>query len=77
VSNYFEKECESFHINIGELTHERSILGSRWRDNNIKMDLREIWWENVDWMQLVQHRNQLCELGNENSGSAQCGEFLD
>jgi hypothetical protein len=28
----------------------------RWEDN-IKMDLREIWWEGVDWMYLVQNRD--------------------
>jgi hypothetical protein len=28
-----------------------------WGDN-IKMDLREIWWEIVDWIQLVQNRDR-------------------
>jgi hypothetical protein len=27
-------------------------------ENNIKMDLREIGWEVVDWMHLVQDRDQ-------------------
>jgi hypothetical protein len=29
----------------------------RWKDN-IRMDLREVWWEGVDWMHLVQVRDQ-------------------
>jgi len=27
-------------------------------EDNIRMDLREIWWENVDWMHLAQDRDQ-------------------
>jgi len=26
--------------------------------DNIRMDLREIWWEDVDWMLLAQDRDQ-------------------
>jgi hypothetical protein len=29
----------------------------RWEDN-IEMDLREIWWEGVDWIHLAQGRDQ-------------------
>jgi hypothetical protein len=29
----------------------------RWKDN-IRMDLREIGWEDVDWIHLVQDRGQ-------------------
>jgi hypothetical protein len=29
----------------------------RWEDD-IRMDLREIWWEVVDWMHLAQDRDQ-------------------
>jgi hypothetical protein len=29
----------------------------RWEDN-IKMNLREIWWEGVDWIHLAQDRDQ-------------------
>jgi hypothetical protein len=28
------------------------------REDNIRMDLREIWWEGVDWMHLVQDKDQ-------------------
>jgi hypothetical protein len=35
-------------------------LGSRRRrrEDNIRMDLREIGWEGVDWMHLVQDKDQ-------------------
>jgi hypothetical protein len=33
----------------------------RWEDN-IRMDRREIGWEGVDWIHLVQDRNQLRAL---------------
>jgi hypothetical protein len=35
----------------------------RWEDNII-MDLREIWWKAVDWMQLAQDRYQWRALVN-------------
>jgi hypothetical protein len=52
-----------------------------WEDN-ITMDVAEIGWEIVDWMHMVQDRDQgpgtgCCELGNEPSGSIKGGEFLD
>jgi hypothetical protein len=38
----------------------------RWVDN-IKMDLREIGWDDMDWIDLAQERDQWgsCEYGNE------------
>jgi hypothetical protein len=44
------------------------------------MDLREIGFGDVDWIQWAQDRDQVagsCEHGNEPSGSIKCGEFLD
>jgi hypothetical protein len=35
----------------------------RWVDN-IKMDLREIWWDNVDWIDLAQDRDRWRALVN-------------
>jgi hypothetical protein len=35
----------------------------RWKDN-IKMDLREIGWESMDWMHLAQDRDQWRALVN-------------
>jgi hypothetical protein len=38
------------------------------------MDLREIWWEAVDWIHLAQ---ALVHINNKPSGSINSGEFLD
>jgi hypothetical protein len=51
----------------------------RWEDN-IKMDLSEIGFEDVDWIHLAQDRDKWlnsCEHGDEPSGTIKCGEFLD
>jgi hypothetical protein len=45
---------------LGRLRH-------RWEDG-IGMGLREIGWEDVEWVQLTQDRGQ-CECGDEPSGS--------
>jgi hypothetical protein len=42
---------------------------------NIKIDLREIGWDGMDWIDLAQDRDQFegsCEQGNEPSGSIKC-----
>jgi hypothetical protein len=44
------------------------------------MDLREIEWEDVDWMHLAQDRDQwwaLVNMANEPSGSIKGREFLN
>jgi hypothetical protein len=38
--------------------------------NNIKMDLREIGWDGMDWIDLAEH-------GNEPPGSIKCWEGLE
>jgi hypothetical protein len=38
-------------------------------EDNIRMYLREKWWEGVDWMHLAQDRDQYCEHSYEPSGS--------
>jgi hypothetical protein len=47
--------------NIMAVKHEEKKplgrLKHRWEDN-IRMDLTEIWWEGVEWMHLAQDRNQ-------------------
>jgi hypothetical protein len=50
----------------------------RRREDNIRMDLREIGWEHVDWFHLSHDRVAgCCEHGNEPSGYIKGGEFLD
>jgi hypothetical protein len=41
---------------------------------NIKMDLQEVGWRGMDWIDMSQDS---CECGNEPSGSVKCGEFID
>jgi hypothetical protein len=50
----------------------------RWVDN-IKMDLREIIWDVVDWIGLAQDRDQsrTHEHGNEPSGFIKCWQILE
>jgi hypothetical protein len=41
-----------------ESPKERDHLENRWEDG-IRMDLREMGWESVEWIQLAQDRNRL------------------
>jgi hypothetical protein len=46
--------------------------------DNIKMDLREIGWNFMDWIGLAQEPVQgYCEHGNETSVSIKCREVLE
>jgi hypothetical protein len=49
-----------YNILVGKPEGKRPLgrPRSRLEDNNNKMDLKEIWWEGVDWMHLVQDRDQ-------------------
>jgi hypothetical protein len=40
-----------------EMRNALGIAGHRWEDN-IRMDLREIWWEGLDWIHLAEDRDQ-------------------
>jgi hypothetical protein len=48
-----------YKILVGKPVGKRQLgrLRRRWEDN-IRMDLREIGWEGVDWMNLDQDRDQ-------------------
>jgi len=50
----------------------------RWEDN-IKIDLKEVGCEGMEWIELTQDRQVVgcCDCGNGPSGSIKCGEFLD
>jgi hypothetical protein len=50
-----------------------------WVDN-IKMDLREIGWDGVDWIDVAQYRDRVegsCEHGNEPLSSVKSWEVLE
>jgi hypothetical protein len=44
--------------------------------DNIKMDLREIGWDGMDWIDLRPVESS-CEHGNEPPGSIKCWEVLE
>jgi hypothetical protein len=48
----------------------------RWVDN-IRMDLGEVGWCDVDWIGLAQDRNSSCEFGIEPSGCIKCWETIE
>jgi hypothetical protein len=52
-------------ILVRKLERKRQFgrLGHRWEDN-IRMDLMEMAWEGVDWMHLIQDRDQWQDLVN-------------
>jgi hypothetical protein len=52
---------------MGERRNAYRILVGRprcWCVNNIKMDLREIGWDGMDWIDLAQNRDQWRALVN-------------
>jgi hypothetical protein len=55
----------AYRILVGKPEGKRSLgrPGHRWVDN-IKMDLREIGWYGVDWIDMAQDRNQWRALVN-------------
>jgi hypothetical protein len=68
----------AYNILVGRPEGRRPLGGPRRRwDDNIKMDLREIGFGDVDWIHLAQDRASYCEHGDKPSGSIKCGEFLD
>jgi hypothetical protein len=64
---YLDKFHTTFHVCIHNLLPEvNRPLGRprrRWV-GNIKMDLREIGWDGMDWIDLVQNRDQWRALVN-------------
>jgi hypothetical protein len=53
----------AYRILVGNLEGKRPLERPRcrWVDN-IKMDLREIRWDGVDWIDLAQNRDMLMNL---------------
>jgi hypothetical protein len=69
------KKSTSSGIRTGDLP--ACSIVHRWM-NNIKKDLREVRWEDMDWIDLAQGSvGGSCEHGNEPSGSMKCWEILE
>jgi len=48
-----------YNILVGKTEGERPLEKPRRRwEDNIRMDIREIDWEGVDWIELIQDRKQ-------------------
>jgi hypothetical protein len=63
---------------IGRKAEGRRPLGRprrRWVDN-IRTDLGEVGWGDVDWISLAQDRDSSCECGNEPLCSINAGKLL-
>jgi hypothetical protein len=66
---------------VGKSKGKRPLgkLGCRWEDN-IKMDLQKVGYEDIDWIGLAQGPDRwrgTCDCCNEFSVSIKCGEFID
>jgi hypothetical protein len=71
----------AYRILVGKPEGKRPLGRPRpsWEDN-IKMDLREIGWCGMGWIDLTLNRDQWggpFEHGNEPSGSVKCWEILE
>jgi hypothetical protein len=67
------EKTNSYRILVGKEEGKRPFgRPRRWRVDDIKMDLRELGWGGMDWIDLGQGRGQwraLVKHGNEPSGS--------
>ena len=73
-----ERGVYRFLLGKPERRRPLGIPRRRWVDN-IRLDLQEVGDGYMDWIGLAQDRQvaDVCESGNEPSGSVKCGEFLD
>jgi hypothetical protein len=73
------KKRNAYRILAGKPEGKRPLGRPRsmWVDN-IKMNLRDIGWDGIDWIDLCQEEpvEGSCEHGNEPSGFIKCWEVL-
>jgi hypothetical protein len=71
------KKRNAYRVLVGKPEGKRQLGRPRptWVDN-IKMDLGEIGWDGVDWIDLAQVEG-LCECGDEPPDSIKCWEVLE
>jgi hypothetical protein len=68
-----------YRILVGNPEGKRSLGRPRRRwVHNDKMDLRDIGWNDMDWIDLAYGPMEgSCEHGNESSGSTKCWNVLE
>jgi hypothetical protein len=73
-----EEKRNSYRIFVGKLEGKRPLRRQRHRSmGNIKINLREIGWDGIHWIDLAQDRDQWRALVNtvmKPSGSIKCCE---
>ena len=71
-----KESSDAYMVLVGKPEGKRPLRKNkrRWVDN-IKMDLREVGWGGIDWIDLA--LTSSCECGNEPSGCIKCTEFPD
>jgi len=75
---HLEYMRNAYKILIRKSEGKRPLWRRRRRcENNVRMGLREIAWDGVDWMHLAQDWDQLRAVVNEPLGSIKDGECLD
>jgi hypothetical protein len=68
----------AYRLLVGKPEGKRPLGRPRRRSvNNIRMDLAEVGWGDVDWIGLAQNRKSSCEFGIEPSGSTKCWETIE
>jgi hypothetical protein len=67
-----EKCIQNF---VWETWREETVWETRKWEDNIKMDLKDVGWEGVDWIHVTQ--DSFCKHGNEPSDFLKGGEFVD
>jgi hypothetical protein len=72
------KKRNTYRLLVGKPEGKRPLgrPRRRWMDN-IRMDLGEVGWGDVDWIGLAQYRNSSCEFGIEPLGSMKCWETIE
>jgi hypothetical protein len=74
------KKRNAYRLLVGKPEGKRPLgrPRGRWVDN-IRMNLGEVGWGDVDWIGLAKDRNveSCCEFGIEPSGSVKCWETIE
>jgi hypothetical protein len=78
VAQRGEKEKNEYRLLEGKPEGKRPLGRPRrkWVEN-IRMDLVEVGWGDVDWIDLAQDRDRSCEFGIELSGSIKCWQTIE